>query len=239
MMENQEEKICTKCGRSKIKDLFYRSKQHKDGLHPWCKECLIVANSNRVKKYKEDLVKRAEINTYGAVNRRKHRQDLSVVEKEKLRKKELRKKWAQERPEYVEKKRKQDREKWKNNRYRHRANERKRERYKVDCLYRFRQRIRACIKRRLTDRDKTSMVDMLGCSIESLILHLGGVPSSLEQIDHICPVAQGKTKEEVVRLQHYSNLRLLEAHLNKAKSDSWTPEGEEMCRKLLGRDWIF
>ena len=57
-------------------------------------------------------------------------------------------------------------------------------------------------------------------------------------IDHICPLAQAQTIEEAKKLCNYANLQLLPKLENIRKSDSKTPEGEEMCKKLLGREWI-
>jgi len=45
----------------------------------------------------------------------------------------------------------------------------------------------------------------------------------LWHIDHIMPVSMAKTYDEVIRLNHYKNLRPLWAHENLAKSDK-TPE---------------
>lgn len=79
---------------------------------------------------------------------------------------------------------------------------------------------------------------LLGCSYEELFLHLGPRPSPDHHLDHICPCSQATTEDELLKLQHYTNLQWLPAEENLSKSDSKTPEGEEMCRILLGREWI-
>ena len=53
--------------------------------------------------------------------------------------------------------------------------------------------------------------------------------------DHICPCAQAETEEELIKLQHYLNIRPYKDNL--VKSDNKTPEGDDMCRLLLGREW--
>jgi CRISPR/Cas system Type II protein with McrA/HNH and RuvC-like nuclease domain len=42
-------------------------------------------------------------------------------------------------------------------------------------------------------------------------------------IDHIMPISMAKTYDEVIRLNHYRNLRPLWAHENLSKSDK-TPK---------------
>ena len=46
-----------------------------------------------------------------------------------------------------------------------------------------------------------------------------------------------KCKQELLKLQHYSNLRWLPASDNMYKSDKWTPDGASICKQLLGREW--
>lgn len=86
---------------------------------------------------------------------------------------------------------------------------------------------------------KTS--DIVGCNYEELLAHLSGgevFDSSLFHVDHICPLAQARTPEEIRKLMHYTNLQLLTASENCAKLDRRTPAGERLCKELLGREWI-
>ena len=46
-------------------------------------------------------------------------------------------------------------------------------------------------------------------------------------IDHIVPLSTAYTEEEVYRLNRYSNLQLLRAEDNLAKSDSTEPDSYE------------
>jgi hypothetical protein len=71
------------------------------------------------------------------------------------------------------------------------------------------------------------------------MIHLGPKPIGKVHLDHICPCAQAKNQEELIKLQHYSNFRWLSAEENLSKSDNWTLEAEQKCRELLDRDWIF
>jgi hypothetical protein len=56
------------------------------------------------------------------------------------------------------------------------------------------------------------------------------------ELDHKVPMALAKTKEEVIKLNHYSNFQPLWKTDNLAKSDSLLPEFKELAVKLLGRN---
>lgn len=59
----------------------------------------------------------------------------------------------------------------------------------------------------------------------------------LWEIDHICPLHQANTYDEVVKLCSHKNLRPLPVSLNRRKHKNKTPEAELMCIRLLCRDW--
>jgi hypothetical protein len=85
---------------------------------------------------------------------------------------------------------------------------------------------------------KAKTAKLLGADFQAVQNHLGPTPEHEHHIDHICPVAQAQNEEEALKLCHYTNLRYLPSEVNLSKSDSKTPEGEEMCRRLLNREWI-
>lgn len=101
---------------------------------------------------------------------------------------------------------------------------------------RIRNRINCAIKR---VSKKSSSEQMLGCSIKELLTYLKRMPKENEHVDHICPCSQAQNEEELIKLQHFSNLRIIDNTTNLTKSDSWTPEGAELCRILLNREWVF
>lgn len=117
-------------------------------------------------------------------------------------------------------------------------------RLKIDKVYALKKHVRATIRNAFIRKgyaksDKAEAI--LGCSIDQLYVHFN--VSAFESIDgmhidHICPIAQAKTEEEVIKLNHHTNLRLIPASENLSKSDSRTPEGEELCQILLGRPWL-
>lgn len=117
----------------------------------------------------------------------------------------------------------------------------KRKRMKCDSIYKIRQNISIIINHVLKNRGytKTSKTfDILGCTYEELLIHLGPKPDGEIHLDHICPCSQAQNEEELIKLQHYSNLRWLPASTNLTKSDNHTCEAEQKCKELLGRGWL-
>lgn len=123
-------------------------------------------------------------------------------------------------------------------------NQYERDRRRRDPLYRFRQYFRTSVKNYAKKHEGYLLNEVstyIGMGYEELFNMLtdnGAVPMQGRHVDHICPLSQAKTVEELKKLQHYSNLRLITSEENKKKSDSRTPEGESLCRTLLGRDWL-
>lgn len=105
------------------------------------------------------------------------------------------------------------------------------ERKKTDPIYKLKKYMRSRIysafkNQSLEKHSKTK--DMLGCNFELLHLHLFN--SALRnygfylydekyQIDHIIPVSSAKNEEEMVKLNHYSNLQWLTPTDNMKKSN--------------------
>lgn len=91
-------------------------------------------------------------------------------------------------------------------------------------------------QQKYTKRSRTHQ--LLGCSYQELLAHLGPKPCEDAHIDHICPCAQARSQQELELLQHHWNLRWLPALDNLYKGSEKTPEGEELCQVLLGRHWV-
>lgn len=121
------------------------------------------------------------------------------------------------------------------------SNEYFRNKYKNDELHRLAQLIRCRIYQSLKLGRLSKIMqtrDYLKCSYEVFLKHLGPKLNDALDLDHICPCHQAQNEEELIKLQHYSNFRWLDSSDNISKSDNKTPEAEEMCHKLLGREWI-
>lgn len=111
---------------------------------------------------------------------------------------------------------------------------RRNERMSSDPLFACRMRIHNNIKQavsKLSYSKKSKTADILGCSFEQFKDHLESQfkpgmswdNRHLWHIDHIMPVSMAKTYDEVVRLNHYKNLRPMWAEENLRKSDK-TPD---------------
>jgi hypothetical protein len=105
-----------------------------------------------------------------------------------------------------------------------------------DPVYALAARIRNLIRKSLrrngfAKRSRTQ--EILGCSYEDFLAHLQSqfLPGMawnnrrLWHIDHYVPVASAKTEEELLRLNHYTNLRPLWAADNLSKGAK-VPYGE-------------
>ena len=104
-------------------------------------------------------------------------------------------------------------------------------RRRVDPIYsltcRIRCLVRACIRARgMTKSRKTE--EILGCQLDEFVSHIERqFPKGMSwenmsewHIDHIVPMASAKTEEDVIRLNHFTNLRPIWAIDNLKKSNS-------------------
>jgi len=102
--------------------------------------------------------------------------------------------------------------------------------YLYKCSSGIRSLIIGCMKNG-GYRKKSKTADILGCSFEEFKTHIESQfqprmsweNRHLWQIDHIMPVSMAKTYDEIVRLNHYNNLRPLWALDNQKKANN-TPE---------------
>ena len=113
----------------------------------------------------------------------------------------------------------------------------KKNRRAVDDIYRSIGNLRRRLLSILSGQKKVGITELLSCSLEELLLFLGPKPCPQAHLDHICPLVQGKSAEEISKLFHYSNLRWTTPEENLRKSGNQTEEGLILCKKLLGRDW--
>lgn len=227
-----ETKKCSKCGEKKDRSEFTISKVEKDGLCIYCREC----NRKKHKEWRDKNIehlkaytkqrcidKKDKIKEYSKTTYKRHKQKLNEYgakwrKENKQKQKEICAKWYQ-----LNKSKCLD--KVKNSPI-------------LSLLKNIRNNINISLKKRGYSK-KSKTYTYLQCSYEEFIIHLGPKPNGDYHLDHICPCAQAKNEKELIKLQHYTNFRWMQAEDNIAKSSNWTPEGEEMCRKLLNRNWIF
>jgi hypothetical protein len=120
-----------------------------------------------------------------------------------------------------------------------RRNSYTRSRREQDPLFRevlnSRSMVAKAVKRN-TFSDCSKTAEYLCCTFSEFMAHMGPMFDGA-QVDHIVPLNQAKTVEEVKKLWHFSNLAWSSCRHNHNKFDGWTEEAGELCKVLLGRDW--
>lgn len=117
--------------------------------------------------------------------------------------------------------------------YREKINERNRNKYKNDILYKLKHNIRRAILKGLkNEQKKDSTINILGCSIEDFKLYLeskwepwmswdnyGKYKKNSKNfgwdIDHIIPTSSANSPDEILKLNHYTNLIPLCSYENR------------------------
>lgn len=193
-------KICTKCKISKDKDSFFKDRSKSDGFTSSCKSCISLKNG---KYQKSNPIKRSKWNaSYIAKNRDK------IKERE--------------------------REWWYSGGGREYATNYKRSRRKADPIYNLAMNLRSSIsnifeKSNLQKRLRT--LEILGCSFIEFKEYLeskfepwmtwdnkglyNGTINYGWDIDHIIPISSAKTEDDIIKLNHYTNLQPLCGYYNR------------------------
>jgi hypothetical protein len=195
-------KNCSRCKQEKPLTDFYKNKAYKDGYGNQCKQCTINYATEKYQQNKEQWIERA-------VQRAKQDEGRS---------------------EYMSQYFKQNKERIYNTR-----NKYIKERYQNDPLFKLTQKTRTIISnslRKINHRKSSSTQNILGCTFEELKQYLesqfepwmnwnnmGGKnitePNISWEVDHIIPISSAQSEEDVVRLNHYTNLRPLCSYNNR------------------------
>ena len=210
-------KKCTKCNIEKPTEEFGNSKDYKDGLKKQCKACAKAYGKKYSKKYYQD--NRDKIKADSAEYYNKNSEAIN----------DKRRKYTDE--ERIELER--------TSKDRHRAYEAKyrKERKERDPLFKLLVDTRSLIHstfRRGGKVKSTTTEKLLGCTIDQFKSHLEsnfegwmtwdnkGNPKDgiLElnkswDIDHIVPLSSATTEEELIALNHYTNLQPLCSYINR------------------------
>jgi len=228
-------KFCKKCNIEKEYKLFPIRNDSKDGYRNECIECTKKYRSSKNYVYKSSYTPDQQRNynkEYNIINKEKisiKKKEYYIENKENIcnRVKENRNDEYQSEyyKEYRIKKRESLRE------YRREYENYKK---KTDPLYKLSSNIRTSIKSNLRKagylkESKTELI--LGCSFEELKLHLeskfeawmnwenhglyNGELNYGWDIDHIIPISSAKTEDDIIRLNHYSNLQPLCSKINR------------------------
>lgn len=207
MTNINDTKVCSKCYEEKTLDCFHAKPKGKFGVHSICKIC-------------------------------RYKQSIKWVEKNKERSKEIQrnaKRRSRATPDGKYKQYLINLKYVKNNK--EKVNAYYSNRKKLDSIYKMKCKYRAIVtkafkRKGYTKRSKSNAI--LGCTWEQLVIYIGnqfteGMSWDLVgneiHIDHIIPLSTAKTEEDVIRLNHYTNLQPLWAEDNLRKSDrlDWKP----------------
>jgi hypothetical protein len=212
-MEHQTlTKTCTKCGVCQPLDNFYKVKRTKpkvrnvphDDHKAMCKSCYKARAAEWVKNNPEK--RRAIARKWDEANSKKRKEAFTAHNKKPEVKERMRQWRLANATAYMRNRR---------------AN---------DQMYAFKIKIRGMLRKAFdrngyTKRSKTN--DILGCTWAEFMLHIERqfqpgmtwLNRGDWHIDHIVPLATAKTEDDVIKLNHYTNLRPLWAEDNLRKSD--------------------
>ena len=186
-----ESKKCKSCLNEYYLDNFYKHNKIKDGFSNNCKECVKEKSRAYHKKNKEKIsIKQKKY-------RKNNRDYFNLKNKEWNKKTGYGKIYQQDR-------------------------------LKNDAFFKFKNRLRTLLRNSITKQSftkKSKSFEILGCDYESVILHLekkfieGMTWDNYGKwhIDHIIPISSAKNEEQVLKLNHYTNLQPLWAKENLKK----------------------
>jgi hypothetical protein len=205
-------KTCNKCKVLKPLECFYKGDTYKDGHRAKCIECIKAYQQENKELKKEYLKKYKELNKKNLKLKNKEYRDKNS---EKI------KTWRIENENY-----------FKSYRIDNRENSRNyvKNRNTVDPIFKFKNNVRRLLlhsfkrgRKNLKKIDKTEII--LGCTIEEFVIYISkkfkeGMTLGNHgewHIDHVIPLVTATTEEEVIKLNHYTNLQPLWAKENFSK----------------------
>jgi hypothetical protein len=205
-------KKCSTCKIEKNISNFTKDKRKKDGLKINCIECCkVLYNNYREKNYQKE-----------SERGKKYNKEKRVINKEET--KIYKKEYFQKNKDKIRNKKRE---------YRNINKEVLNDKRKKNIKYLntiIGTSIRASLKK-LNSHKKSRTYEILGCSIIEFKLYIeskfepwmnwenyGKYNGELNygwDIDHIIPISFAKTEEDVLRLNHYSNLQPLCSYINR------------------------
>ena len=229
----KETKICTMCKKEIDICNFHKDKNTQDGFRSHCKNCIKDRYNNNKDKYKKRQKENYNPESKSEYYKKKKQIILEKNKEYKLLNKEKLIQYRKERYNndkerflsYTKDYYKLNKEKVLNRQLEYEKN-----RLKNDSLYRFKCNIKSNIRSsflrgKAKFKKQTNTEKILGCSIEYFQKH---IESNFQEgmsfdnhgewhIDHIIPLATAKTIEDVIKLNHYTNLQPLWAIDNLKK----------------------
>ena len=210
VMNTTDTKVCYKCKQDKETTSFCKDKRSKDGFVFRCKDC--------DKQYRQSNKKR--LADYGKEYQQNNKDHLAEYKKQyhQANKEaicERVRQWERENRDYI--------------------NKRNRERRNKDPLYKLTSNMRSLVTKSINNKgySKTSKTaDIIGCSHKEFKKHIEsqfteGMTWDNQgewHVDHRLPHSAGKTKEEVLVLNHHRNLQPMWEKDNLIKGDKYCPK---------------
>lgn len=210
------EKICKKCNNLFTLENFSKQEKSKDGYRTMCKECVKEYNlqwREKNKDYKKDYTIK-NLDRIKKNNKEYYKKNKPVI---KLKKQIY---FAENKDKINETRRKYYDKVLKNN-----------------DLFKASQAIRDSIRKRFKSKNfikKQKTQDILGCSFEEFKKHIESLwepwmnwdnygnpkdgvyePNKTWDLDHVVPIKTGETVEDLIKLNHYSNLQPLCSYYNR------------------------
>ena len=236
-------KICYKCMINKPIDRFNLNDKKNRNL---CKECKLKKfhqwKLNNPEKYKNIEIKRKE---KIKLENKKKKEEKQLLREQKLKefnlKKELRK--AELLQKQLDKEKRSEEYKklllyWNSDEYKQKKNKRKKERKReieknkmsTNPFFAFKKKLRNNIRKAILSRNyskNSNAAKILGASWNEIYSYFESKfqPGMTWEnhgewhIDHVIPLASAKSEEELLKLNHYTNLQPLWANENLLKGD--------------------
>lgn len=238
-------KKCSKCNEFKDLNNFSKRKSSKDGLSFWCNNCNKIYKSSRKEYIKEYDKKYKELNKeknkeyylkYYEIKSeecKKRSKDWSQNNPKKDKINKLR--FWENNPNYSKEYYLKNKNEHYNRNKQWIINERE-----TNPLFRISDSIRSLIhssfKNILKENGKKSKksINILGCNLDEFYKHIeskfeswmninnygnpkDGIfePNKTWDLDHIIPISSAKTEEDIIRLNHYTNLQPLCSYYNR------------------------
>jgi len=227
-------KVCKKCNLKKTYEEFSNNKNEKDGKNSYCKEC----EKNRKKLYREknkDILnekakewRKNNLDRYNENMNRYLEKNPHMTSKERTRKYREKQEWRDKfnescRKYYlnnIEEERKKRREYYFKNKEKERKknDEWRKNKLKTDGFFRMKRRLRE----RIRDYMKGNHIgkktkEIVGLDYEEFKTYISNKFTENMNwdnygewhLDHIIPLCEAKTEEELIKLNHYTNLQPL------------------------------
>lgn len=216
-------KVCIICGKEKLAEEFHIRKDSKDGRRNDCIECHLKNKKIYTKKNSE------------------HRKDY--MNQYRIDNPEVMRIWQKKNPEKyyggVKRWRSKNPERVKVHKH-----DNIRRRLAKDPKYRLKNNIRQSISQSLKSRGyskKSYTSEILGIDYNGFYQHIENQFTDgmswdnkrLWELDHKVPVSLGKTEDDIIRLNHYTNFQPLWRKDNSIKSNKILPEFEHMVKDYI------